>query len=144
MLQQAITQLGGDATIQTPSADIAGVLSHGMVQVVSDARTTVPQMLQALLNAELVDNDGWELLGELAAELGQDELEEQCQKALEEEQQHLAKVREWILSMAMEEAAVGAQLEGDEELDDSAEEVSEEEETRETKSSRSSKSKRPK
>ena len=125
MLQQAITKLGGDATMQTPSADIAGVLSLGMVQVVSDPRTTVPQMLQALLNAELLDNDGWQLLGDLAAELGQDELEEQCRKALEEEQEHLEKVREWVLSMAFDQAVAGAQLE-EEEDEAASEQVSDE------------------
>jgi bacterioferritin (cytochrome b1) len=144
LLQKAIIKLGGDATLQTPSADVAGILSLGMVQVVSDPRTTVPQMLQALLTAELVDNDGWQLLGDLAAELGQDELEEQCQKALEEEQEHLEKVREWVLSMAIEEAAVGAELEEEGEDEDIADQVGDEQESksRKAKSSSSTKSKK--
>jgi bacterioferritin (cytochrome b1) len=144
LLQKAIIKLGGDATLQTPSADVAGILSLGMVQVVSDPRTTVPQMLQALLTAELVDNDGWQLLGDLAAELGQDELEEQCRKALEEEQEHLEKVREWVLSMAMEEAAVGAELEEEGEDEDIADQVGDEQESksRKAKSSSSTKSKK--
>jgi bacterioferritin (cytochrome b1) len=144
LLQKAIIKLGGDATLQTPSADVAGILSLGMVQVVSDPRTTVPQMLQALLTAELVDNDGWQLLGDLAAELGQDELEEQCRKALEEEQEHLEKVREWVLSMAIEEAAVGAELEEEGEDEDIADQVGDEQESksRKAKSSSSTKSKK--
>jgi bacterioferritin (cytochrome b1) len=144
LLQKAIIKLGGDATLQTPSADVAGILALGMVQVVSDPRTTVPQMLQALLTAELVDNDGWQLLGDLAAELGQDELEEQCRKALEEEQEHLEKVREWVLSMAMEEAAVGAELEEEGEDEDIADQVGDEQESksRKAKSSSSTKSKK--
>jgi ABC-type phosphate/phosphonate transport system substrate-binding protein len=81
--------LGGDATVQTPSADVAGVLSHGVMQVVSDPRTTIPQTLQAMLTAELVDNDGWQMLQDLAAELVKDDLEEQCRRAYEEEQEHL-------------------------------------------------------
>jgi rubrerythrin len=105
LLQNAITALGGDATVQTPSADIAGVLSHGVMQVVSDPRTTIPQSLQAMLTAELVDNDGWQMLQELAAELGQDDLEEQCSRAYEEEQEHLEKVREWLSSMTMDEVS---------------------------------------
>jgi bacterioferritin (cytochrome b1) len=144
LLQKAIIKLGGDATLQTPSADVAGILALGMVQVVSDPRTTVPQMLQALLTAELVDNDGWQLLGDLAAELGQDELEEQCRKALEEEQEHLEKVREGVLSMAMEEAAVGAELEEEGEDEDIADQVGDEQESksRKAKSSSSTKSKK--
>jgi hypothetical protein len=31
MLQTVISTLGGDATVQTPSADVAGVLSHGIL-----------------------------------------------------------------------------------------------------------------
>ena len=109
LLQNAITALGGDATVQTPSADVAGVLSHGVMQVVSDPRTTIPQTLQAMLTAELVDNDGWQMLQDLAAELGQDDLEEQCRKAYEEEQEHLEKVRDWLTSMTMDEASESAE-----------------------------------
>ena len=121
LLQNAITALGGDATVQTPSADVAGVLSHGVMQVVSDPRTTIPQTLQAMLTAELVDNDGWQMLQDLAAELGQDDLEEQCRKAYEEEQEHLEKVRDWLTSMTMDEAS--GSTEGlDAEIDASEEE----------------------
>ena len=109
LLQNAIIALGGDATVQTPSADVAGVLSHGVMQVVSDPRTSIPQTLQAMLTAELVDNDGWQMLQDLAAELGQDDLETQCGKAYEEEQEHLEKVREWLTSMTMDEASGSTQ-----------------------------------
>jgi rubrerythrin len=152
LLQNAIIALGGDATVQTPSADVAGVLSHGVMQVVSDPRTTIPQTLQAMLTAELVDNDGWQMLQDLAAELGQDDLEEQCRRAYEEEQEHLEKVRDWLTSMTMEE--VSGSTEG---LEASELEASEQEEapqqkrsakastrSRKTKSSSSSKSKKKK
>ena len=109
LLQNAITTLGGDATVQTPSADVAGVLNHGVMQVVSDPRTTIPQTLQAMLTAELVDNDGWQMLQDLAEELGQDDLEEQCRRAYEEEQEHLEKVRDWLTSMTMDEVSGSAQ-----------------------------------
>jgi hypothetical protein len=146
LLQNAIIALGGDATVQTPSADVAGVLSHGVMQVVSDPRTTIPQTLQAMLTAELVDNDGWQMLQDLAAELGQDDLEEQCRRAYEEEQEHLEKVRDWLTGMTMDEAS--GSTEG---LDASEIDASEEEEdirsakastgSRKSKSSSSSKSK---
>jgi len=145
LLQKAITKLGGDATIQTPCADVAGVLSMGMVQVVSDPRTTVPQMLQALLTAELADNDGWQLLQDLAAELGADDLEEQCRQCFDEEQEHLEKVRAWLLSMTLAQAAAGRQMD-DEEKDEeeSNQRASEKREnkTRKPKSSRAAKSKK--
>jgi rubrerythrin len=107
MLQQAIVDLGGDATVQTPSADVAGVLSHGALQIMSDPRTTIPQALQAALTAELADNDGWQMLEQLAEQLGHDDLGQQCAKALEQEQEHLESVRTWLSNMTLSEA-VGA------------------------------------
>jgi rubrerythrin len=104
LLQKAIGGIGGDATVQTPSADVVGVLSHGIMQIVSDPRTTIPQTLQAILNAELADNDGWQMLKGLAAQLGYAELERKCEKALQEEQEHLGKVRAWLSEMTITEA----------------------------------------
>jgi ABC-type phosphate/phosphonate transport system substrate-binding protein len=69
-------KLGGDATVQTPSADVAGVISHGVSQIMSDPRTTVAQSLQAVLTAELADNDGWQMLQDLTEQLGHAELAE--------------------------------------------------------------------
>jgi rubrerythrin len=104
LLQKAITEIGGDATIQTPSADVAGVLSHGVLQIVSDPRTTIPQTLQAMLTAELADNDGWQMLKELSGKLDYSDLEEECKKAFQEEQEHLEKVRRWLSEMTLTEA----------------------------------------
>jgi rubrerythrin len=136
MLQKAITDLGGDATIMTPCADVAAVMSKGVLEVAVDPRTTIPQTLQALLTAELVDNDGWQMLQDLAAELGQDELEEQCRQAFEQEQEHLEKVREWLTTMTMDEVTGSGSLE---DIDESADEDDDEREEkqppkRETKS----------
>jgi hypothetical protein len=104
LLQKAISGIGGDATVQTPSADVAGVLSHGITQIVSDSRTTIPQTLQAMLTAELADNDGWEMLKKLAGQLGLSDLEKQCEKAFQEEQEHLENVRGWLSEMTLSEA----------------------------------------
>ena len=118
LLQKAIVDLGGDATAQSPSADVAGVLSHGAMQVMSDPRTTVPQALQAVLTAELTDNDGWELLQELATEIGYEDLAEQAAEALEQEREHLELVRNWISSRTMAEISAagngGVEEKGDE------------------------------
>jgi len=104
LLQQAIVELGGDATVQTPSADVAGVLSHGALQIMSDPRTTIAQALQAALNAELADNDGWNMLQEVSEQLGHTDLAKQCAKAYEEEQEHLENVRTWLSNMILSEA----------------------------------------
>jgi hypothetical protein len=79
-----------------------------------------------LLTAELVDNDGWQMLQDLAAELGQDGLEEQCRQAFEQEQEHLLKVREWLTTMTMDEVTGSL-----EDIDDSAEEDQDEIEEKE-------------
>jgi hypothetical protein len=104
LLQQVIVELGGDATVQTPSADVAGVLAHGALQIMSDPRTTVTQALQAALTAELTDNDGWKMLQELAEQLGEGDLADQCAGAYEEEQEHLENVRTWLSNMVLSEA----------------------------------------
>lgn len=100
LVRQAIEELGGDPTAMTPSADLAGVTSEGVVQVITDPRTGMAQSLQALLVAELTDNDGWVMLIELASGIGQDEMAERFRIALEEEDEHLQSVRTWLMQEA--------------------------------------------
>ena len=88
--------LGGDPTAVTPSADIAAVASMGIPQVIADPRTTLKQSLEAILVAELVDNDCWNLLAALAEKLGHDALADEFREALVEEQDHLMRVRGWV------------------------------------------------
>jgi len=106
LLQRVITGMGGDATVQTPSADIAGVLSLGILQVVSDPRTTMAQTLQAILAAELADNDGWEMLITLANGLGANDHQQEFEQALDSEREHLDNVRAWLEEMTLKEASV--------------------------------------
>lgn len=96
LLRETITKLGGDPTAVTPSADVAAVSSMGLPQVISDPRTNFKQCLEAILVAELVDNDGWALLSTLAERLGHSEIATKFQKALAEEAEHLALVRGWL------------------------------------------------
>jgi hypothetical protein len=108
MRSEVITQLGGDRTVQTPSADAAAVQSMGLVQAVTDPNTTVLQSLQALLTAELVDGAAWELLIALMTASGQDEMTEPFQQALQEEEEHLVQVRQWYQDATLAEGRVGA------------------------------------
>jgi len=96
MLDEAIASLGGDPTVQSPCADVMAVASQGIMQVLMDPRTTVTQCLGAILTAELTDNAGWEMLINLAGEFGYEDLEEQFTGALENEQQHLLNVQNWL------------------------------------------------
>jgi rubrerythrin len=96
MLQSAIEQLGGDPTAVTPSANLHASAAHGINQVIVDPRTTLLQSLEAILIAELADNACWEALIELAQNADEDKLVEQFQEALRNEQDHLAKVQNWL------------------------------------------------
>ena len=111
MISDAIESLGGDPTSQTPSADLAGVESMGLVQVLNDPRTTIAQSLHAIVTAELSDKAGWETLIALADEHELTEMVDDFTQALNQEREHLALVQTWY------EEAIGLTY-GDVELDD--------------------------
>jgi ferritin-like protein len=106
LLIEAMQNLGADPTAQTPCADIVGVESAGLLQVITDARTTFAQSLHAILIAELADNDGWEMLIELAELEDQDELAQRFRAASLAEQTHLEQVRTWMRELMQGEAQV--------------------------------------
>jgi hypothetical protein len=99
LLSECMRTLGGDPTAQTPCADVTATASMGLMQVVTDPRTTLAQSLGAILTAELTDNAGWELLSELAVQAGQPEMAERFGDALETEAEHLQIVRSWLRSL---------------------------------------------
>lgn len=100
MLSEVMRSLGGDPTAQTPCADVSGVASMGLMQVVTDPRTTLAQSLHAVLIAELADNAGWELLISLTQEAGKADIAEQFERAMLEEQEHLLTVKSWVAALA--------------------------------------------
>lgn len=106
LLNRAITEIGGDPTVQSPCADVAGVASMGIVQVLTDPRSSLAQCLQAMLTAELTDNDGWQLLIKLADNLGFDDLRAEFEIALASEEEHLQNVRNWLSECVLESAQV--------------------------------------
>jgi bacterioferritin (cytochrome b1) len=104
MLNRIITDIGGDPTVVSPGADVAGVASHGIMQVLTDPRSSMPQCLQALMTAELTDNAGWELLIELADGLGYNDMKTEFETALVHEEEHLQNVRDWLSDMVLDKA----------------------------------------
>jgi rubrerythrin len=96
LCREAMEKMGGDPTAVTPSADVMGVASTGLLQVVTDPRVTLTQALDALLTAELTDNDGWKLLISMAEALGQEDLARRFTDALAAEDRHLQMVRAWL------------------------------------------------
>lgn len=96
LVRDAIETLGADPTAETPCADLVGVEGSGLVKVLTDPRFTLTQSLDAILVAELADNDGWKVLIAMAEALGQDDLARRFTDALAEEDRHLLQVRQWL------------------------------------------------
>lgn len=112
LLSRCIESLGGDPTALTPSADVQANLSQGVPKVLADPHVNLLQSLEGLLTIELVDNASWELLIDLARELGHDTLADGFQRALNVEQQHLSQVRGWLVTGTRLEARVGGEAAG--------------------------------
>jgi hypothetical protein len=96
LLERAIKDLGGDPTALTPSANVAVNLSAGLPQVLADPRTDLLQSLEAIVVAELADNECWAVLEQLAGQAGHEALVRGCRAAIGHEREHLRKVRLWI------------------------------------------------
>jgi rubrerythrin len=96
MLVELVKSLGADPTELTPAANVQLTASHGVGQVLVDPRTTLLQSLEAILMAELADNECWETLTGLARLARHEEVAERCEEALLTEQEHLEKVRGWL------------------------------------------------
>jgi rubrerythrin len=103
MLSECLEELGADPTAQTPCADLVGIEGFGLMQAITEPRTTFVQSLNAILVAELADNDGWQTLIGLAKAANQDEMAERFEIALEEEDDHLMQVRAWMSELTMAE-----------------------------------------
>jgi rubrerythrin len=106
LLVQSLQEMGADPTAETPAADLVGVESLGLLQAISDARTTFAQSLHAILIVELADNEGWDMLIDLAQLEGNSELADRFRRALEAEERHLDQVRTWIRELARSDASV--------------------------------------
>jgi rubrerythrin len=96
ILADVIKSLGGDPTQLTPSANVQLTASHGVGQVLVDPRINLVESLEAIMMAELADNECWETLTGLARLARNEELARRCEEALLTEQEHLEKVRTWL------------------------------------------------
>ncbi|MFZ5477665.1 MAG: ferritin-like domain-containing protein [Myxococcota bacterium] len=96
LVRDAIVKLGGDPTVMTPAAVVAGVVSSGVLQAVTDPRTSRTQCLCAILTAELADAEGWHLLSTLTRAAGHEDWATRFDKAQAEERTHVDRVRGWL------------------------------------------------
>lgn len=104
LVRDCIVELGGDPTAQTPGATAVGMQGIGLIQVMSDPRANLSQCLNVLLAAELIDTAAWELLAELAAHTGHDEMHRKFFDAGQIEAQHLVTVKRWCREIVLSEA----------------------------------------
>lgn len=103
LLWKALEAMGADPTVETPAADVAGVESSGLLKVITDPRTTVPQFLHALLIAELNDHEGWTMLVSLFEKMGDHDTAEKFRSAQRQEEQHLGFVRNHLREIVLRE-----------------------------------------
>jgi len=96
LLKEALTQLGADPTVMTPSADLQATIGAGAMHVIVEPRTNFAQCLEAAVTIELVDNESWDALTALADQSGQRELATRFKAALVQETMHLLHVRRWL------------------------------------------------
>jgi hypothetical protein len=101
ILASALDSLGADSTAQTPSANVSAVACSGVMQVLTDPRTTIVHCLEAILILELADREGWSLLIGLTGESGQDQLAPDFQRCSERETGHVRQVRGWLRSAVL-------------------------------------------
>jgi hypothetical protein len=96
LAQDLIRALGGDPTMVTPCANLQATASRGIVDVLVDPRTNLIDGLEAILVAELADQDSWAALARSAEPLGDAALTAKITQAQQTELQHLKKVRGWL------------------------------------------------
>lgn len=104
LVAEGLRQLGADPTAMTPGADVVAVAGSGWVLAITDPRTTLNQCIDVLLVAELSDQGGWELLIQLADQLGFSDMADGFRLAYAEESEHVAKLKRWTATAMLGEA----------------------------------------
>ena len=108
IVASALRDIGADPTAQTPCADLVGIESLGLVQAMNDPRTTLLQSLHVMLDAELLDNAGWDLLIDLARAGGHDAMAQAFQTPSMQEAQHLRELRLLVSRLTLKDATLGS------------------------------------
>lgn len=96
LVQDCIVSMGGDPTAQTPCADSSGMAAIGLMQVLNDPRSSIPQCVEVILMAELADSAAWELLTELVDESGLSDYVDRFYQAKLTEDHHVHTIKNWL------------------------------------------------
>jgi len=106
LVRDCIIAIGGDPTAQTPCADASGVATMGLMQLMNDPRSSVPQCVEAMLIAELTDVAAWDLLIQLAEKAGLENFVEKFTVAKVAEDRHLVVIKEWLALITLQNDVV--------------------------------------
>jgi rubrerythrin len=87
-----------------------GVESLGLVQAMNDPRTSFLQGLHVMLDAELIDNTGWEMLIELARSAGHEDIAARFGTAAQQEAVHLRTIKTLVGRLTLADAGVADAL----------------------------------
>jgi bacterioferritin (cytochrome b1) len=101
-LEEQIRGLGGDAHAPSEKSILVQAESQGIEHVI-ERDPLLPHDFHALLVAELADNAGWDLLVQLADEVGDRDAKKEFKKRLHEEEEHLLFVRKAVEQFAKQE-----------------------------------------
>lgn len=101
MLEEVIRSYGSNPHSETPSSRIASIESKGIVDVVEN-ETDFKAVSDALLGAEVIDQEGWELLIDLSSALNDTDTRARFEAALHEEREHLRILRQAIKTEALD------------------------------------------
>jgi len=101
-LENCIRQLGGDDKHMTEMARVSAQETTGIEKLIKKD-PELPHLFHALLAAEHVDLAGWDLLVALADEAGDRDAEEEFRKRLQQEERHLAFLREALRTFSAHE-----------------------------------------
>jgi rubrerythrin len=101
-LEDCIRALGGTAHEETDLSELITRESKGVLDVVA-TDDEIPHLFHAVLTAELVDNNGWKLLLELADEADDDEARREFRKRTREEEDHLVFIRSVVAALTRRE-----------------------------------------
>ncbi len=99
LLERLIDQLGGEPAAITPAASRETIAGRGIGEIVTDPHSSVLDALEAIVIAELIDNEQWVGLIELARELDHEDVAHSCLTAQSTEHKHLARMRVWISAL---------------------------------------------
>jgi bacterioferritin (cytochrome b1) len=97
-LERQLGELGASRAL-TPRTAVMRRRSEGIARVALDPASSIADVFDSLLAAELLDHAGWNLLINLAAELHDDDAQESLRERLDQENQHLHAIRTIVFAL---------------------------------------------